>query len=529
MSYAIDFGTSNTVVARWNPVTNQAEPVGLPGLSESHESPLIPSLLYVHDARKPKLDLGHTVIQSQLNLTADQRLFRNFKRGIGLEIQGFLPTLDGQAMTFEQVGAWFVQELCQQLFALYPDALKSLILTVPVDSFESYRIWLTQVCQALRVEQVKLLDEPTAAALGTGLGEAEYLLVIDFGGGTLDIALVKQPQTKPETRGLLLKWGQQLMAGTNHTSNPGPTTKVISKAGRTLGGSDIDLWIGQYFQAHKNIPITAWTLRLWERLKIQLSQQAQAHEFYRDPTTNTEISLTLSRVELEQILAEHDFFGRFEKAITQVLDQARNQGISPKDLDGVILIGGTCQMPALQQWIQDYFPDHKIAMDQPLTAVATGALYLDQGQGLTDFLYHGYGIRYWDYRRQTHNWHRIIAPGQSYPMTQPIELILGASTPDQPGLELILGELGQVQERTEIFFDHGQLITRIIKGEATVQALNDRDGSRQIAQLTPPGQPGTDRLKVLFWVDECRQLRISVDDLLTQSRIVDQVVVATLC
>ncbi len=55
------------------------------------------------------------------------------------------------------------------------------MFTVPVDSFEAYRHWLGQVCNSLQVEQVRMLDEPTAAALGYGLADRETLLVLDFG------------------------------------------------------------------------------------------------------------------------------------------------------------------------------------------------------------------------------------------------------------------------------------------------------------------------------------------------------------
>ena len=70
------------------------------------------------------------------------------------------------------------------------------MFTVPVDSFEAYRLWLTEVCQALDIEQVRLLDEPTAAALGYELtAQQRTLLVIDFGGGTLDFSLVQPTST----------------------------------------------------------------------------------------------------------------------------------------------------------------------------------------------------------------------------------------------------------------------------------------------------------------------------------------------
>ena len=77
-----------------------------------------------------------------------------------------------------------------------PEVGESLVLTVPVDSFEVYRSWLSGVCETLPVERIRLLDEPTAAALGYGMTAAETLLVVDFGGGTLDLSLVQLTNTE---------------------------------------------------------------------------------------------------------------------------------------------------------------------------------------------------------------------------------------------------------------------------------------------------------------------------------------------
>jgi molecular chaperone DnaK (HSP70) len=183
-SYALDFGTSNTVIARWNVATAQVETVKLPGLSQqiSNNPPLIPSLVYVENAEQGKVILGQTVRDRGLDLSNDSRFFRGFKRGIGTEIQGFLPELDERVVTFEQVGEWFLRELISKLDSESEESIQSLVLTVPIDSFEAYRYWLTGVCQSLAVEQIRLLDEPTAAALGYGVANQELLLVVDFGG-----------------------------------------------------------------------------------------------------------------------------------------------------------------------------------------------------------------------------------------------------------------------------------------------------------------------------------------------------------
>jgi molecular chaperone DnaK (HSP70) len=205
-----------------------------------------------------------------------------------------------------------------------------------------------------------------------------------------------------------------------------------------------------------------------------------------------------------------------------VLQQARRQGIEVDDIDAVLLVGGTVQIPAVQTWIQQYFAPTRIRCERPFEAIAQGALQLSQGFDLKDFLYHSYGIRYWDRRNNCHNWHPLIKAGQPYPMSNPVELVLGASIDNQPSIELIVGELGAEMAGTEVYFDGDRLITRnLTSGQTQVQPLNDREGARSIAQLTPPGHPGSDRIKVQFLIDDQRFLRITVEDLLTMETLLE--------
>lgn len=528
MAIAIDFGTSNTCIARWNPVTQQPETLSLPGLSHQlgQNPPLIPSLLYVEDASQQKVVVGQAVLDRGLDLTSDPRFFRSFKRGIGADIQGFLPELDGQIISLPQVGQWFLTQLIEKLDAA--DVGQSLVLTVPVDSFEAYRHWLGQVCQSLPVEQVRMLDEPTAAALGYGIADQENLLVIDFGGGTLDLSLVQldrgvQADKKP--LGFILKWGNKSLA--QKAAQKAKTARVLAKAGQNLGGSDIDNWVVDYFAATQGLVATPLTTRLAERVKIQLSNHAQASEVYFNDETFESYELELDRDTFENILKEHQFFERLDESMTQLLQQARRQGLEVADINAVLLVGGTVQMPAVQNWVQQYFAPEKIRCSRPFEAIATGALQLTQGIELKDFLYHSYGIRYWDRRNNRHNWHPLIKAGQAYPMSEPVELLLGASCDNQPSIELIIGELGAETGGTEVYFEGDRLITRRLEsGQNQVQPLNDRDGARTIAQLTPGGYPGSDRIKVLFEVDAQRFLRMTVEDLLTNQTLLQNQMVA---
>jgi len=529
MGIAIDFGTSNTVITRWNRVTQQPETLTMPGLSyrSGQNPPLIPSLLYVEDASQGNVVVGQAVRDRALDLNSDPRFFRNFKRGIGSAVQGFLPSLDGRSVSFEQVGQWFLSTLIQQLKSSEPEAGQSLVFTVPVDSFEAYRLWLGKVCESLQIEQVRMLDEPTAAALGYGLADQETLLVIDFGGGTLDLSLVSldlgSAQTKP--LGFILKWGQKSFA--EQSGQKSKTARVLAKAGQNLGGSDIDNWLVDYFVATQDLTATPLTTRLAERLKIQLSLQTQAQEVYFNDETFESYELKLSRTQFEAILTEHRFFERLDDCMAQVLQQAKRQGLTVGDIDAVLLVGGTAQIPAVQTWVQQSFAADKIRCEKPFEAIAQGALQVSQGVEVKDFLYHGYGIRYWDRRNRCHNWHPLIKAGQPYPMSSPVELMLGASLDNQPSIELIIGEMGTESAQTEVYFDGDRLVTRRLgSSQSQVQPLNDRDGARSIAKLDPLGFPGSDRIKVSFRVDDQRFLRLTVEDLLALRTLVeDQAVV----
>lgn len=521
MTIAIDFGTSNTVVARWNPARPQPETLKLPGLSaiSAQNPPLIPSLLYVEDAAANKVILGQQVRDKGFDLSTDSRFFRNFKRGIGTPIQGFMPELDGKIITFEQVGQWFLEQIVRSIREL-PLSVDSLVFTVPVDSFEAYRNWLGKVSQSLQVEQVRMLDEPTAAALGYGLADRENLLVIDFGGGTLDLSLVRlDNKAGKKPLGFILKWGEKLLADSE--GQKAKVARVLAKAGQNLGGSDIDNWLVDYFVKTKGLVKSPITTRLAERLKIQLSLVENATEVYFDEENFEAYELELERAEFESILAEHQFFDNLDECMNQVLQQARRQGLEIADIDAVLLVGGTVQIPAVQRWVEQYFDKAKIKCDRPFEAIAQGALQLTQGIEVKDFLYHSYGIRYWNRRENCHSWHNLIKSGQSYPMSEPVELVLGASVENQPSIELIIGELGAETGGTEIYFDGDRLITKQLAGTTSVQPLNDKDGARSIAQLSPPGYPGSDRVKILFRVDEQRFLRITVEDLLANQTLLE--------
>lgn len=478
MLYSIDFGTSNTVVASENKCIN------LPGLS-GLDSPLIPSL--IHFVSTDRFYVGQEV--KTQNLDRSPNSFTNFKRGIGQKI-GFPPQIDGQDISFELMGECFLKRILEAL-----PGRDMVIFTVPIDSYETYGNWLSNLGE----NQSRIIDEPTAAALGYGIQARESrLLVIDFGGGTLDLVLIDRfPPDREWGWGSLLTWY-------NHKSrNLKPSAKVLAKVGQNLGGIDIDRWI---LQSLSDIPINNETLKLAEALKIQLSQQNQS-----EINWNGQI-ISLDRQKLEQILTDRKFFQRLDQALNQIRQQAK---VELTTIDRVLMVGGTSLMPLVQNWVKSKFPPDRVECSRPLEAIALGALEAGNWQ-LKDRLYHDYGIRYWDKCLKQHNWHPLIKKGENYPLDRPVELVLGASTPDQAAIELLIGELGEAA--TEIVFEQGQLVNRLLD-QPFFRAipLNEQQGT--IARLRPPGQPGTDRVKIEFQVDAQRNLCLTVVDLLTGEKL----------
>ncbi len=478
MLYSIDFGTSNTVVA------SDRKCLNLPGLSAS-DSPLIPSL--IHFVSPDRFYIGEEVKAQKLDRSVNS--FTNFKRGIGQKI-GFLPQIDGQNITFEFMGECFLK----RILSAFPDR-DMVIFTVPIDSYEIYGVWLSNLGET----NTRIIDEPTAAALGYGIHEKESrLLVIDFGGGTLDLVLI---DLLPPDR----EWGWgNLLTWYNHKArNLKPSAKVLAKVGQNLGGIDIDRWIIQSFP---DVPIDNETLMLAETLKIQLSQQNEAKVNWKGQI------LCLDQSKLEQILIDRKFFLRLDQALNQIHQQSK---VELTTIHRVLMVGGTSLMPLVQNWVKSKFPPDRVECSRPLEAIALGALEAGNWQ-LEDRLYHDYGIRYWDKRLKQHNWHPLIKKGENYPLDRAVELVLGASVPDQTAIELLIGELGEAA--TEIVFEQGQLVNRLLE-QPLFRAIPLNEDQSTIAPLNPPGQPGTDRVKIEFQVDAQRNLCLTVVDLLTGEKL----------
>jgi molecular chaperone DnaK (HSP70) len=526
---AIDFGTTNSVIARWDTDNNTAEIITVPVLTDESlpdHPPVVPSLVYVTDAKQNTTRIGMEVRSAELDHQRDNRLFRNFKRGIVAKPAPEPRIIDNTEYADIDAGTSFVRRVIDSL-PYDVDEIEQLVLTAPVASFEGYLSWLNQVIKTIPADKIRVVDESTAAALGYAVTKpGAAVMVFDFGGGTLDLSLVQLPESAEKAGGFL---NRLMKSNTTQYS-----AKVVAKAGRILGGSDIDQWLLTWVL--QQTQLTAKTLGSdyanllteCERAKIELSTVETSTITFEADGKSHRVAVT--REQLEAILEENGFFTSLRHVIDKVMHVARQRGIFKEDVNYVLMVGGTSLMPSVQRTLKQYFSDMAVKSDKPFTAVAEGALQVAAGYGLEDYLIHSYGIRYLS-EDNTHDYDEIIPMGSRYPTESPIDVILGAAHANQTEVEFVIGEIDTDSiSMLEVQYEDGQAVFVAQASETGEQivALNEGDVVKSLVKLDPPGQLGENRLKASFMVDDKRQLRLTVTDIQTNSVLLKDVALVSL-
>jgi molecular chaperone DnaK (HSP70) len=528
---AIDFGTTNSVVARWDEATAQSHIIDLPTIGDAsvEDRPsVVPSLIYVNDARNQQFTVGQAVRNARLDAQRDNRLFRNFKRGIVSSPAPEPRTIDGLEFADRDAGTQFVKQVLEAIPFANED-IDQLVLTAPVAAFEGYLAWLNDVIDEIDTKKIRVVDESTAAALGYAVTEpGAVVLVFDFGGGTLDLSLVQLPEHQKQTGGFLRRLVSNEANASKHAA------RVIAKAGRVIGGSDIDQWLVTNILQRTNLtpeqlgkgytPLVTEC----EKAKIALSTDDSSEISFH--VGDKQHTITITRDELEALLRENGFYDALRRVVDKVMHVARQRGIFKEDIHYVLMVGGTSLMPSVQHTLGEYFTDMAVRADKPFTAVAEGALQLAAGYGLEDYLVHSYGLRHLT-PDGAHEWDEIIAMGSGYPIKQPVEVLLGAAHDQQREIEFVIGEIDtEAVSMVELKYEDGQavFVADAASSEQQIVPLNEADALKMLAKLDPPGTPGQDRLRVMFTVDDRRRLRMTVYDLLAKKLLLDDVALVTL-
>ena len=555
MTWAIDLGNSHTRIARWNPQRELPELVELPTICRvpgGHEplaAPrLVPTATEVLESddwrtrvgRWPLVRnlafLGQRAIIGRPAIERNMALKRpdfvpNFKSWLGrraLEVLARTPT---RSWTAREVAEAFLWELLAAVDRHTGERIRDLVITTPVHAFESYRAELQTIARRLGVRSLRFADEPVAAALGYGLsiGAERRVLVVDFGAGTLDLALVAL-----DPRGVEMGQG-----------------RVIAKDGQELGGNDVDAWLLEELVKPFDIDPGHLLARdaggrsesaFWRREMLAEARRVKEALFFDEwtfflfhhpdglgrprPGGGTTDSTEVHRQRLLEVLEKHRVVERVDEAIHRVLaDQP--EGIGLDEVDEVLLVGGSTLLPGVYTRVEEMFGRSRVRAWEPFEAVALGACVLSaQRFAQSDVIFHDYAFVTHDAETHEQQTSVIVPAGTRVPT--PERFWTGRVVPTcalgdlETLFKLVICEVARPREGTRFVRDrHGGLQKSGDKPKLVVVPLNESDPF--LGRLDPPHEPGDrkPRLELSFSVDKERWLRVTVDDLKTGKRLLE--------
>ena len=510
---AIDLGSSTTVVVFQKENGQPPELLDLPPISRAIGE--IPSLIWKSSEKEESYLIGQQIIDLNLINEKENNLSQDFKRWIGsTEIE---PIYDSK-ITPEKAGEILIHSIWEKVSQKVN--IKRLVLTAPVDTYREYRTWLVNVCNSLEVKEIALVDEPTAAAMGAGLEPGSTLLVLDFGGSTIDMSIVAleggEGQASPIAQ--LVRFDGNNLEG--KSTQVLRTAKVLGKSGLRLGGKDIDRWIFHHLLPEENP--TNSILRKAEELKCELSNTNIKETLVITKKVNNiqneEKFLKLSKKGLEELLIEKGLLKSIEKLFKQTINSAKRNSFELKDLDSVVLVGGGSRIPLIKNYLSDICNSIPFLTPPPIEAIALGALHLTPGVQIKDVLNKGVSLRCWNKKNEKHIWHPLFLAGQTWPTNKPLEIILAASINNQLSIDLIVGE-PQEEGSNEIIYTNGLPTLKTIESKDKIKKITNTIIS---IPVDPPGEIGQDCIKLIFNINDNCQLEVEGVDLRNNKEITKQ-------
>jgi molecular chaperone DnaK len=322
----IDLGTTNSVVA----VLEGGEPTVIANSEGSRTTPSI-----VAFAKNGEVLTGQPA-KNQAVTNVD-RTIRSVKRHIGTS---WTQEIDGKAYTAQEISARVLMKLKRDAEAYLGEEITDAVITVPAYFEDAQRQATKEAGQIAGLNVLRIVNEPTSAALAYGLdkGEKEQtILVFDLGGGTFDVSLLELGDGVVEVRAT---------SGDNH-----------------LGGDDWDQrivdWLVEKFKTSSGIDLTKDKMALQrireaaEKAKIELSSSSTASINLPYITVDSDknplfLDETLSRAEFQRITS--DLLDRCRAPFNHVIKDA---GVKIADIDHVVLVGGSTRMPAVTELVKE--------------------------------------------------------------------------------------------------------------------------------------------------------------------------------
>ena len=340
----IDLGTTNSVVA----VMEGGEPIVIPNTEGSRLTPSIVAFTKTGERLVGQLAKRQAVVNPE-------RTIASIKRKMGTNDK---EDVDGKAYTPQEISGMILGKLKADAEKYLGDSVNQAVITVPAYFNDSQRQATKDAGTIAGLEVLRIINEPTAAALAYGLDkkQAETILVFDLGGGTFDVSV--------------LEVGDGVF-------------EVKSTAGDThLGGDDYDRrivdWIANEFQTEEGIDLRKdrqalqRLLEAAEKAKVELSSVVQTEInlpfITADQNGPKHLIKTITRAKFEELTDDltQRCVGPFRRAL-------QDSKLSEKDIDEVVLVGGSTRMPVIQQLVKSLTGKDPHQGVNPDEVVAIGA------------------------------------------------------------------------------------------------------------------------------------------------------------
>ena len=340
----IDLGTTNSVVA----VMEGGKPTVIANAEGSRTTPSIVAFSKSGERLVGQLAKRQAIVNPD-------RTIASIKRHMG---DNYKVNIDGKVYTPQEISSMILRKLADDASKYLGEKVTSAVITVPAYFNDAQRQATKDAGKIAGLDVLRIVNEPTAAALAYGLEKekSEKVLVFDLGGGTFDVSVLEIGDVVHE---------------------------VLSTSGDThLGGDDFDQkvmdWICEEFKKQEGIDLKGDKQAMQrvkeaaEKAKCELSSVFETNInlpfITADANGPKHLDLNLTRAKFEDLC--FDLLERCKKPVEQALQDA---GISKNEINEVVLVGGSSRIPAVQKLVKDYTGKEPNQSVNPDEVVAVGA------------------------------------------------------------------------------------------------------------------------------------------------------------
>ena len=340
----IDLGTTNSCVA----VMENGEPVVIPNSEGARTTPSV-----VAFGKNGERMVGQ--VAKRQAVTNHDRTISSIKRHMGSD---YRVTIDGKAYSPQEISAMILQKLKADAEAYLGETVTEAVITVPAYFTDSQRQATKDAGKIAGLDVKRIINEPTAAALAYGVDkeQEQKIMVYDLGGGTFDVSIIEMGDGVQE---------------------------VLATAGNNkLGGDDFDQriidWMVSSFKQEQGVDLSNDNMAMQrlkeaaEKAKIELSNvttsQINLPFITADANGPKHLDMTLTRAKFNELTAD-----LVEKTMGPVRQALSDSGLSPNDLNKVLLVGGSSRIPAVQEAVKNIMGKEGFKGINPDECVAIGA------------------------------------------------------------------------------------------------------------------------------------------------------------